>query len=78
MKKLSILSEPQDKLNKPPVVAKDQQTLVKNQLDIQVILQTKSLKIETSKCEGRTGNYWRYFLIHHLKLIALTNSGAVF
>ena len=52
MKKLSVLSEPQDKLNEQPAVAKDQQTLVKNQLDIQVILETKSLKIEISKCEG--------------------------
>ena len=52
--------------------------LVKHQLDIQVISETKSLKIETSKGEGRSGDYWRYSLNHMIKLIASTNSGAEF
>ena len=59
MKKLSLLSEPQDKLDEPPAVAKRISILVKHQPDIQVILDTKLLKIETSKCEGRSGDYWR-------------------
>ena len=53
-------------------------TNTKHQLDIQVISETKSLKIETSKCERRSGDYWRYCMNHMIKLIALTNLGAEF
>ena len=79
MRKLSILSEPQDKLDQPPAVAKRISKIGGSSTRyIQVISETKSLKIETRKCEGSSGDYWRYSLNHHLKLVALTNSGAVF
>ena len=51
---------------------------MKHQLDIQVMSETKSLEIETSKYEDSSGDYWRNSLDHHLKLTVLTNSGAVF
>ena len=52
--------------------------VAKHQRDTQVISETKSLKIEMSKCEGRLGESWRQFMNHHLKWIAVTKSGSVF
>ena len=78
MRRLPTLSGSQVKLDQPPDIAKRITKSDKHQLDIQVIPETKSLKIETSKCEGWSGESWRQFLNRHLKLIAVTNSGPVF
>ena len=43
-----MLSEPQDKLDDPPAVAKSISKGAKHQLDIRVISETKLLNIETS------------------------------
>ena len=57
---------------------KESAKVMKHQQDSWVISETRSLMINTSKCEGRSQDYWGYFLNRHLKLITLTNSGAVF
>ena len=50
MRRLLALSEPQDKLDQPLAIVKGPVKVTKHQLDIQVISETKSLKIETSEC----------------------------
>ena len=40
------------------LLLKESAKLTKHQLDVKVISETKSVKIETSKGEGRLGDYW--------------------
>ena len=57
---------------------KGSEKVVKHQLDIWVISETRSLMINRSECERTSGASHRYSMNHKIKLIAITNSGAIF